>query len=282
MKSLTLKSIAKINLGLLVKEKRPDGFHNLETIFYPLKDIYDTLVFSESEKDRFSSNVDLPFSSDNLIWKAKYALEKISGKKFSVKIDLEKRIPMGSGLGGGSSNAATVLKGLNDLFELNFGKNELAEIALQLGSDVPFFLLSEPAFATSRGEILTTVELKINGVIALVNPGINISTKEAFVNVKPDSSKKLEIGKVLNFAATGFENANEILKNDFEPYVFSKYPVISEIKERLLSCGAKFSAMTGTGSTVYAIFSDYEKANKCVETFREQDYVVLISVEHGK
>ena len=282
MKNLTLKSIAKINLGLLVKGKRPDGFHNLETIFYPLKDIYDTLTFSKSEKDEFSSNVDLPFGDDNLIWKAKYALEKISGKEFSVKIDLEKQIPMGGGLGGGSSNAATVLRGLNDLFELNLSQEELAEIALQLGSDVPFFLLSEPAFATSRGEVLTPIELKINSVIALVNPGINISTKEAFANVKANNSEKLKIEKALNFAAIGFENADEILKNDFEPYVFSKYPVISEIKKRLLSCGANFSAMTGTGSTVYAIFSDYEEANKCVEIYRERNFVVLISVEHGK
>jgi 4-diphosphocytidyl-2-C-methyl-D-erythritol kinase len=276
-----IKSIAKINLGLLVKEKRKDGFHNLETIFYPLNDIFDTLRFEKNERTLFNSNINFPFDENNLIWKAKNAIEKITGIELNVKIDLTKRIPMGGGLGGGSSNAAFTLIALNKMFELNLDKETLNEIALQLGSDVPYFLYSKPAFAESRGEILTPVELKLNGYLVLVNPNIHISTKEAFANISPAPADNLNVNEIIKSINAGYGKADKVIRNVFEPYVFNKYPVIKEIKETALEQGAMFSGMSGTGSTIFSIFDSKEKAVNFATAFKMKNFVVLISEDHG-
>ncbi len=281
MNVLEIESIAKINLGLIIKEKREDGYHNLETIFYPLNDIYDTLVFEKSETDAFSANVDLPFDESNLIYRAKLLLEEKSGKRMPVKVTLNKKIPMGGGLGGGSSNAAATLIALDELFNLDIPRKTLAETALSLGSDVPFFLYSKPAFAESRGEILTPVKLKIPGFLVLVNPGIHVSTKEAFANIIPSRSRKLDVGEIVNSVNHNFEHAKELIRNDFEPYVFRRFPEIGRIKEFAEEQGALFAAMSGTGSTVYAIFENRKDAEKFAAYYFEKNFLVLFSEKHG-
>ena len=176
-----IKAHAKINIGLNIVSKRDDDFHNLETIFYPIYDLYDELIFEDSNEFQFISDQQF----DNIIVKVVDLLEKHTKRKISIKITLKKNIPIGAGLGGGSSDAAAVLKTLNDLYELNLGENKLKEIALELGSDVPFFLKGKPAIGKSRGEDLSLLDLNIEHPILLVNPGINISTKEAFSQIIP-------------------------------------------------------------------------------------------------
>ena len=179
MEKLTLNAPAKINLGLNIVSKRSDGFHNLETFFYPINDLHDTLVFEKSNNFIFNSNNnDLNREPDNLIHKAHALIEDYAKRKLQIKITLIKNIPIGAGLGGGSSDAATTLLGLNEFFELEIGLTKLNELALKLGSDVPYFIKAKAAIGYSRGEILKESKAYITNPILIVNPGIHISTKK--------------------------------------------------------------------------------------------------------
>ncbi len=281
MQKITLKSIAKINLGLVVKEKRDDGFHNIETIFYPLHDIFDTLTFEASNKSEFISNIELPFDKNNLIFRAKRELEKFVGEKLNVKITLDKNIPIGAGLGGGSSNAATTLKALQKLFSIYISEQKLYEIALRLGSDVPFFLLSKPAFAEGRGEKLTPIKIKINKPIVLINPKIHISTATAYRRTLGFETNILRLEAIIKSVTNNFENADEFIVNDFERYVFYKYPKIGGLLLDFYANGAKFSRMTGTGSTVFGIFENVKEAKKSISSLSKLNYITLLSKKHG-
>ncbi len=270
MKKLTLNAPAKINIGLNIVSKRDDGFHNLETFFYPIYDLHDTLVFEKSNNFIFdSNNSDLIRDSDNLILKAHTLIEDFTKKKLTLRITLIKKIPIGAGLGGGSSDAAATLLGLNEFFNLEIGITKLNEFALKLGSDVPFFIKSKPALGYSRGEILTQSNTCIEFPILIVNPGIHISTKDAFGNITPQDS---------NFSYTYFLNNEKLdftfissgLTNDFENYVFSTYPEIENIKKTMLDSDALFSLMSGTGSTVYGIFETIEDAQKVSDKLSEK------------
>ena len=189
MKYIEIKAPAKINIGLNIVEKRKDGYHNLETFFYPICDLFDVLTFEQSDDFSFNCDVDeLNSLEDNLVVKAKTLLEDETNKKLNIKINLQKNIPIGAGLGGGSSDAAATLISLNEMFTLNIPYDRLLELALQLGSDVPFFLKAKPAIGKSRGEILAIKEFEIPKYILLVNPRIHISTKEAFANITPQPS----------------------------------------------------------------------------------------------
>ncbi|MBK8946541.1 MAG: 4-(cytidine 5'-diphospho)-2-C-methyl-D-erythritol kinase [Ignavibacteriae bacterium] len=261
MKILVLNSPAKINLGLNIVEKRIDGFHNLNTFFYPIYDLCDKITFEHSAKYIFdSNNIDLVKDENNLIQRAVTILENIFNKKFKVKIYLEKIIPIGAGLGGGSSNAASTLMGLNEMFELKISNEKLLEIALELGSDVPFFIYSKPCVGTSRGEILQISKMYIDDVFLIVNPNIHISTKEAFSNIKPKPSN-FNYDYFIKNESIDYKDLKGKLSNDFEYYVFNKYPEIENIKNTMIANGAEFSLMSGTGSTVYGIFKSIEQAN---------------------
>ncbi len=277
MKRLILKAPAKINLGLNIISKREDGFHNLETIFYPIEDLYDILIFEESDKYSLVSEGLFNISEENnLVTKAKLILEEFTGRNLPVKITLKKNIPVGGGLGGGSSDAAKALLGLNEFFDLNIPKRDFYKIALQLGSDVPFFLLSRPAFAESRGEVLLTLNFKINFPILLVNPGIHISTKEAFQNIKP-KEEHIDYLQISSLQEKELVKFNSLLKNDFEPYVFERYPEVEKIKNGLLKSGAFLALMSGTGSTVYGIFEDTETAEAAKQKL-ERNYFTFLQI----
>ncbi|MGB5895472.1 MAG: 4-(cytidine 5'-diphospho)-2-C-methyl-D-erythritol kinase, partial [Ignavibacteriaceae bacterium] len=190
MNKIVLKSPAKINIGLNIIRKREDGYHDLETIFYPLM-LSDILTFEKADDTILESNSnEINSLKTNLIFTAIELLETIVNRKLNVKIYLEKNIPIGAGLGGGSSNAAATLKALNQLFELNLNFDKLSETALKLGSDVPFFLEPFPCFASSRGEIRKNIQLSLSQPILIINPGIHISTKWAFQNLELTSHKK--------------------------------------------------------------------------------------------
>lgn len=271
MDKLVVNSPAKINLGLNIISKRSDGYHDLNTIFYPLK-LSDKITFTKSDTFNFDSN-NSDLLKENLIIKAKEQLEKESNKKINTDIYLEKNIPIGAGLGGGSSNAAITLKSLNKLFELGFSEQELKNFALKLGSDVPFFIDPIPSFATSRGEVLKQINLKLEGYLLLVNPGIHISTKWAFDSITLKNNK-IELTDIPNQINRN-NNIAEILTNDFEDVVFKEYPEIGNIKKKILDSGAYFSLMTGTGSTVYGLFDDLNKVEFIKEEFPKNYFIYI-------
>lgn len=272
MKYIEIKAPAKINIGLNIINKRLDGYHNLYTLFYPIYDLYDTLKFTLSDHFQFiCTDKNIPGDENNLVVKAKLLLEEITHKQLNVKIELEKVIPSQAGLGGGSSDAAATLISLNELFQLNLKNDELNRIALMLGSDVPFFIKAKPAIGKSRGEILEHIDLEINEFIVIVNPGINISTREAFENVKP-IQKKLDYKKFIIENKINYNLLREIASNDFEEFAFNKYPEIENIKNSLIGSGALYASMSGSGSTVFGIFSDEVKAKKSIQSFPKNHF----------
>jgi 4-diphosphocytidyl-2-C-methyl-D-erythritol kinase len=247
----------KINLGLRITQKRADGFHALETVFYPLS-LTDALEIISADSN---ASTPLTFTSsgltingseaDNLCCKAYWLLKKDYPNLPNIKMHLHKNIPMGAGLGGGSSDGAFTLTLLNQLFNLQINEQALLDYALQLGSDCPFFILNSPSFATGRGEILTPTNVNLEGYsIVVVNPGIGISTKMAFSLITPNQPST-HLPDILNLPIIAWKDA---LINDFEAPIFKAYPELQTIKETLYQKGAVYAAMTGTGSTVYGIF----------------------------
>ncbi len=266
MSKIILKSPAKINLGLNIIRKRDDGFHDLETIFYPLL-LSDILTFEKADETKLESNSnEINSLQTNLISTAIEFLETIVNRKLNVKIYLEKNIPIGAGLGGGSSNAASTLKSLNQLFELNLTYDMLSEIALKLGSDVPFFLEPYPCFTSSRGELRKNIRLSLSQPILIVNPGIHISTKWAFQNLELTSHKK-SLKELCGQNSVTIDDIKDYATNDFENIVYEIYPEIKSIKDKLDASGADFVSMTGTGSTVYGVFSNLQKVRWVKEDF---------------
>jgi 4-diphosphocytidyl-2-C-methyl-D-erythritol kinase len=211
--------------------------------------------------------------TDNLILKAIRLLQSETDIEITVKILLEKLIPIGAGLGGGSSNAATTLKAINKLFNLNLSYKKLADFSLKLGSDVPFFLSAVPSYAESRGEELIRLNLEIQYPILVVNLGINISTRWAFERIVP-SQPNYNLLQLLS-EKLDFNEIKEHVKNDFEPIVFKEYPEIEKIKKDLYEKGANFALMSGTGSTVYGIFSNLQKALLADEYFKQSYFTFL-------
>src|SRR5688572_17709632 len=245
----------KINLGLSVLSKRADGYHNLETCFYPLP-WHDVLEVIPAETFLFTStgNVVEGKPEDNLCVRA-YGLLKEEFEIDPVNIHLHKIIPSGAGLGGGSSDAAYTLRLLNDIFSLNLDAKTLMEYAARLGSDCAFFIQDNPMLGTGRGEILKEIPLSLNDkFFVVVKPDIHVSTADAFANIKPNSSTPGISEIILNYPVTKWK---ELLKNDFEESVFKKYPAVKLIKEKLYSLGAVYATMSGSGSAVVGIF-DHE------------------------
>ena len=243
---------AKINLGLSITSKRPDGFHNLETIFYPIP-LREVVEIVPSPEPRFvPTGLEVPGKGvDNLVMRAYQLLKKNFPKTGPLDIHLHKAIPLGSGLGGGSSDAAAVLQLINRYFNLEISSSRLYGYALELGSDCPFFMQSSPCFASGRGEILEPVSLDLSGYsLLLIHPEIRIETAWAFSAVKPGAPssnlKKSILGPVESWVAT--------IRNDFEEPVFQVHPSLQKIKKKLYAAGALYASMTGSGSTIYGVF----------------------------
>ena len=275
MKYIEIKAPAKINIGLNILEKRKDGFHNLSTLFYPIIDLYDVLTFELSDQFDFKCNTSsVPNDDSNLVVRAKSLLENVSGTKIKVKINLEKNIPSEAGLGGGSSDAAATLISLNEMFQLGLNYESLNKLALQLGSDVPFFIKSQPAIGTSRGEILEFINLEITEPILIINPGINISTKEAFQNIFPNNSS-LDFHSLIEDEKLNYDLVRSKLKNDFEKFVFDNYPEIEKIKLQLNKDGALFASLSGSGSSVYGIFPDLNSAETAKQHYHKNHFCFL-------
>ncbi len=277
MKYIEIKSPAKINIGLNILNKRTDGFHNLQTIFYPLYDLYDLIKIEKCDHFYFESDHEKIRDEDsNLIIKAVKLLEKVSQKRFLVRIEIEKKIPLGAGLGGGSSNAAATLISLNEMFKLGIKHDQMIDLALELGSDVPFFIKSKPAIGFSRGENLQQIDFDIEKPILIINPGIHISTREAFPNLEL-KKPSLDYNKINIEQLSNYNFLKENLTNDFENYVFSRYPEIKSIKSIMYEFGAKYSLMSGSGSTVYGIFEKETDAERVIDELPGGYFKIIVN-----
>ena len=252
---------AKINIGLNVIEKRVDGFHNLETLFYPVE-AYDILEIVESDTLKmFQYGIDYPGEvMDNLCVRA-YNLLKGEYNIPPVEIHLYKRIPVGAGLGGGSSDAAFTLKGLNDLFNLSIPDKKLWEYASMLGSDCPFFIYNKPMLGTGRGEILSEVEITdlSDYRIELVYPPYFVSTADAYRGIVPRNVRELNGEKfkeqsLAQMLKEPVESWKDNVTNDFEITVFNKIPELAKYKEDLYKRGAVYASMSGSGSAMFGVF----------------------------
>ncbi len=246
---------AKINLGLNVIEKRTDGYHNIETLFYPVN-LCDSLeIIIGGNKDFSWSSSGLVIDGDfkqNLCFKA-YSVIKNDFKLPKIKIHLHKAIPFGAGLGGGSADAAFTLKGINKVCNLNLSNEQLEKYASKIGADCAFFIKNKPAFAEGIGDILSPININLdNYFFALIKPDDKISTPEAYSGITP-KKPEYPINEIINLPIESWKNK---LVNDFEESIFPNHPKIQQIKKQLYNMGAIYASMTGSGATVFGIFKE--------------------------
>lgn len=242
---------AKINLGLNVIGKRPDGYHNLETVFYPVK-IYDVVELTDAEVTSCqTAGITVPGAiQENICLKAYQLLEKDFDLPPQL-ITLLKNIPVGAGLGGGSSDAAFVIKLLNDKFQLGLSVAQMEDYAGKLGADCPFFISNSPVFAEGTGNQFTEIELDLSAYhLVLVKPEVHVSTADAYSGIKP----VIPITSIKDLIHLPIQDWKTKLTNDFEGSVFAKYPQIEAVKKALYEAGAVYAAMSGSGSSVFGIF----------------------------
>jgi len=266
----TLKAPAKINWSLHVSGKRDDGYHDILSLMQCIT-LSDSLVFEHSDALEVITGAPVPLS-DNLVHKAMMLLKERSGARGGVRITLKKEIPMAAGLGGGSSDAAAALIGLNRLWNLGLTQHKLAEMGEVLGSDVPFFFHGPAAAARGRGEIVSPVRLERSHALLLVKPPVEVSTAWAYAQLDQESSVRVLTKKDNNIKLLcqalergDFLLLSSIRRNDLEPLVIRRFPVIAGIKEKLLDSGAFFSSMSGSGPTVFGVFDSENKAVEAME-----------------
>ena len=246
----------KINIGLRVVRKREDGYHDLETIFYPVYGLHDELEVEPAEEFAFLQDglvVDcLP--TDNLIYKVYKRMQEHFPQIGNVKITFKKNISFGAGLGGGSSDAAHMAIALNEIFSLGLTREQLAEEVRPLGADCPFFIYNTPCYAEGIGDKLLPITLDLSGLrLVMIKPNCSVSTKEAYAGIVRHPEAEGQIKQALAEGKT-LTDMCPLLINDFEQTVFPIHSEIAEIKQRLLSAGALYAAMSGSGSTVFGLF----------------------------
>jgi 4-diphosphocytidyl-2-C-methyl-D-erythritol kinase len=261
---------AKINIGLFVEEKRPDGYHNLQTVFHRV-DLADTIRFWPAERILVESDDPAaPGDQTNLCYRAAEALREVAGVQAGVRIELRKKIPVGAGLGGGSSDAATILSHLPGFWGISVDEAVQRTIALGLGSDVPYFLGSGSALARGRGELLEYFDLRIPYTILLCNPGIHVATGWAYARVNPKPAPDKDLRAIILDGLREPAGLSRDLRNDFEPAVFAAHPEIAELKTTMLERGAVFASMSGSGSSVFGFFSSAGTAAALAEEYRRR------------
>ena len=274
---LKLKTGAKINIGLRIVSQRKDGYHNISTVFQELKYGDELRIRKLDRECQFSSNSDwLKNDYTNLCVQTWIKMKKLFSTIKGVDIKLKKQIPTGAGLGGGSSNAAGIIKGLNIIYKLDLTETQMKSIALSLGSDVSFFIKGGTQYGEGTGEKLSILPHPASGTVLLVTPDVHIDTSWAYSMIK----NKLDyIDKSPNFASLLQENLFpvEIFKNDFEKIVFPAYPKIGEIKAALIDLGAVYASLSGSGSTVYGIFKNESIASSARLYFDSLYHTIVTS-----
>lgn len=251
---------AKINLGLNVVRKRQDGFHEIQSVFYPIPwcDVLEIVPEKSGtgEVEFISSGINIPSNGYVNLCEHVYNLIHDDCDLPSVKIHLHKIVPIGAGLGGGSADAAFAAVMLNKMFDLGLPNDHLRAVVSQAGSDCPFFIENKPAYVTGKGEILEPFDLDLSGYwIVLVNPQIHIGTKEAYAGITPSESKS-SLKELLSKEVSEWKTG---VKNDFEASIFPHHPAIEKLKEQLYDFGADYASMTGSGSTVFGLFEEEPK-----------------------
>ncbi|MBS1270902.1 MAG: 4-diphosphocytidyl-2-C-methyl-D-erythritol kinase [Candidatus Marinimicrobia bacterium] len=276
MDRLRLQSSAKVNLGLRIVGQRPDGYHFIDTVFQEI-DFGDEITFQRTDFPGIQFETDstsLPFDSSNLCVKAYELLRKHYPEIDGVKISLKKNIPIGAGLGGGSSNAATTLLGLAKLFALDVSGKKLLSLATELGADVPFFLYGGTAHGTGVGDQIHPLDTNFDESILLVCPDIHISTAWAYNNVKYDLTNQQPGNKFKGF----FDKREQFqrLVNDFEPLVLARYSEIGDIKHQLMHLQADYVSLSGSGSVVFGIYADNNVARQAAAELSSHYRVELV------
>lgn len=264
MKKLELKAPAKVNYRLDVLRRRPDGYHDLRMIMQRV-DLCDDVEIALSDQPGIRvvcGRAGVPDGPNNIAWRAADALLAISGREVGIDISIVKRIPVAAGLGGGSSDAATVLMGVNELLELGLSDQRLMEIGVKLGADVPFFIFKKTALAEGIGNELTALDRVPPLWVVLVNPGIHVSTAWVYQNLQLTTK-----GDLANVSRSfgGLDEVCAVLSNDLEPVTCARFPLVAQIKEMLLAAGARGSLMSGSGSTVFGLFGDEQAARRAAQ-----------------
>ena len=264
----------KINIGLRVVRKREDGYHDLETIFYPVYGLHDELEVVPSEEFAFVQDgltVDCS-PTDNLIHKTYVRMRERYPQIGNVTIKFKKNIPFGAGLGGGSSDAAHMAIALNDIFELGLTPQQLAQEVRPLGADCPFFIYNTPCYAEGIGDELSPIDLDLSGLrLIMIKPASGVSTKEAYSGIKPKGCS--DLCQVTQDRLKLFA----VAENDFEETVFAVHPELAAIKKRLLDAGALYAAMSGSGSTIFGLFEcDAEGATHANLRLLDEEFASMI------
>jgi 4-diphosphocytidyl-2-C-methyl-D-erythritol kinase len=261
VKPFSLPSFAKINLSLRVLGKREDGFHELFTVFQTVS-LHDDITFADGDRIELTcGNKGIPTDEKNLVVRAANLLREQSRVRRGASIHLKKRIPSPGGLGGGSSNAAVALVGLSRLWELDLPSNDLHELAVELGSDVPFFLFGGTAIGTGTGAEIEPVADVEGKHLLVVTPNVHVSTKDAFVSLDAQSLTLADAERILivcRFEAQKLDLMHSVLRNDIEAAVFAAYPEVERVKQSLLELGASNALMSGSGASVFAVFDKEE------------------------
>lgn len=246
---------AKINIGLQVTERRPDGYHNLDTVFYPIpiNDALEVIVAEGADYDcrLHISGITIEGDTDNNLVVRAYRLLATDYTLPPVDIYLHKHIPTGAGLGGGSADASYMLRLLNEMFELGITTEQLERYATQLGADCPFFITGKPVYATGIGNEFHPIDFTLNGwYIVVVKPDVFVSTKEAYSMVRPEKPE-VTLDKKITLPISEWKGA---ISNDFEKGIFALHPELDVIKEKLYQLGAKYASMSGSGSALFGLF----------------------------
>ena len=264
---MIINAHCKINIGLRVVRRREDGYHELQTIMYPVRGLYDVVTIEPLEGcsiefEGLGIVVDCPAEKNLAVRAARLMQQRYSTR--GVRITLDKRVPFGAGLGGGSSDATAVICAMNDIFELGLDRPTLAALAAEIGSDTPFFVYDTPQYCTGRGEIMEPVQVDLRGKwLVVAKPEEGVSTAEAYGGVRPavPESDLCELIKM------PLDKWRESIVNDFEAHILVSHPRIAEIKESLLDAGAVYAAMSGSGSAVFGIFDKRPELQLDASTF---------------
>ncbi len=272
--TVTVLSFAKLNIGLKVLNRRKDGYHNIVTLFQEIDISESVQVATQNQRTwKLTTNVDwIPDDETNTAVKTYAVLKTHFPKIGGVKIHLEKKIPPGTGLGGGSSNAAAVLKVMNRFFDLKLSTRQLEGLAMEVGADVPFFIRGGTQIGKGRGEKLTQVKQAVSGYFLILIPEISINTEWAYKALKKDLKPESEEPNFVNFIRQGLI-PDAIFENDFEQVVIPAYPEIGALKSGLLNAGARVASLSGSGSTVFGIFDDEALAARAESKFRTQQHI---------
>lgn len=272
------RAYAKINLGLYVIRKREDGYHDIETVFHRI-DLFDEISLKKSAAISVTTtDPETPSAEGNICFKAALLLQRHYGTTQGAEIAIRKAIPVGGGLGGGSSDAATVLRELPRLWDFEYDPVAARAMAFELGADVGYFLGRGSALGRGRGEILSYFDLRLPWTILLCNPRIHVPTAWAYQQMTPEAGRRVpDLRELLNAALGEPAILREYLRNDFEPVVFKAHPEISAIRGTMVEAGALFASMSGSGSSVYGFFADTEAAEELSARFGRAGYSTSVT-----